>query len=594
MSSIIMSMAIPNKPTKYVHNFAKKYPKTQIASSQTGWRQSCSLKHTADQTSDQIQSTRRSGNYKPTLWDFDRIQSLTSVYTDEKYAARASELVVELKKLLCQESNWLKQLELIDDLHKLGVSYHFDNEINQVLNRIYLEKKYCNNEERDLYSTALAFRLLRQNGFRVTQDVFDGFKNGGSEFKESLGGDTEGVLQLYEASFLLTEGETSLEQARLFSKNLLQKKLDDQVLDEFLSSLVRRSLELPLHWSVQRPNARWFVNAYSKKSEANPILVELAKLDFNIVQAAYQQELKEISRWWKETELAEKLPFARDRVLENYIWNVGLLFKPQYGYARILTTKLFILITVIDDVFDVYGTLEETQLFKNATQRWDAEAIDQLPYYMQICYMVLDSFINETAYHILKEKGIFVIQDLRKAWGDLCSTYAKEAEWYHTGYKPTMEEYINVAWVSISAPLILTHVFYLVSNPIEKEAAESVRNYNDIIRYSSMVLRLANDLGTSPYEMERGDAPKALECYMNETGASREEAREHVKCMIREIWMKMNGERFKESPFSDDFIRSAADLGRQAQYMYQHGDGHGISNPEMEERISGLIFQPID
>ena len=33
-------------------------------------------------------------------------------------------------------------------------------------------------------------------------DVFDGFKNDGGEFKESLGGDTEGVLQLYEASFL--------------------------------------------------------------------------------------------------------------------------------------------------------------------------------------------------------------------------------------------------------------------------------------------------------------------------------------------------------------------------------------------------------
>lgn len=128
-------------------------------------------------------------------------------------------------------------------------------------------------------------------------DVFDGFKNDGGELKESLGGDTEGVLQLYEASFLLTEGETSLEQARLFSKNLLQKKLDDgEELDEFLSSLVRRSLELPLHWSVQRPNARWFANAYSKKSQANPILLELAKLDFNIVQAAYQEELKEISR----------------------------------------------------------------------------------------------------------------------------------------------------------------------------------------------------------------------------------------------------------------------------------------------------------
>lgn len=74
-------------------------------------------------------------------------------------------------------------------------------------------------------------------------------------------------------------------------------------------------------------------------------------------------------RWWKETELAEKLPFARDRVVENYIWNVGLLFQPQYGYPRIMTTKLFILITVIDDVFDVYGTLEETELFKKAILR---------------------------------------------------------------------------------------------------------------------------------------------------------------------------------------------------------------------------------
>lgn len=80
---------------------------------------------------------------------------------------------------------------------------------------------------------------------------------------------------------------------------------------------------------------------------------------------------------------------------------------------------------------------------------------------------------------------------------------------------------------------------------------------------------------------------------MNETGASREEARKHVMSIIRDVWMKTNGERFRESPFSDDFIRSAADLGRQAQYMYQHGDGHGISNPEIQERILGLIFEPM-
>lgn len=126
--------------------------------------------------------------------------------------------------------------------------------------------------------------------------MFDFFKNDEGEFEPNLGDNTKGLLQLYEASFLLTEGEMSLEQARVFSTNLLQKKLDDGIMDEYLSSLVRRSLELPLHWSVQRPNSRWFIDAYTNRSDVNPILIELAKLDFNIVQASYHEELKEVSR----------------------------------------------------------------------------------------------------------------------------------------------------------------------------------------------------------------------------------------------------------------------------------------------------------
>lgn len=93
--------------------------------------------------------------------------------------------------------------------------------------------------------------------------------------------------------------------------------------------------------------------------------------------------------------------------------------------------------------------------------------------------------------------------------------------------------------------------------------------------------------------MKRGDVPKAVECYMNETGASLEEGREHVKWMLREVWKETNGERFGgESPFAVNFIQSAADLGRQAQFMYLHGDGHGIRNPQIEQRILSLLFHP--
>ncbi|KAI3445260.1 hypothetical protein Pfo_001925 [Paulownia fortunei] len=375
-------------------------------------------------------------------------------------------------------------------------------------------------------------------------------------------------------------------------------------MDEDLSLLVRNALELPLHWRIQRPNARWFIDAYGRRPDMNSVVLELAKLDFNIVQAKHQEELKHVSRWWEQTCLAEKLPFARNRLVECYFWTIGGLFlQPQYGYSRIMATKVNALLTVFDDMFDVYGTLEELQLFNNAIQRLERKnynssislfkAMDKLPNYMQMCYLALNNFIDEMAYDVLKEQGFLIIPHLRKSWSDLCNAYLEEAKWYSRGYTPRLEEYISNAWISISAPVILSHAFFLVTNPIEKEAVQSLYKYHNIVRCSSMILRLANDLGTSPDEMKRGDVPKSIQCYMNETGAHREEARDYVRFLIHETWKNMNEEVVADSPFQQNFVESAVDLGRMAQYMYQHGDGHGIQYPQMKDRISSLLFDPI-
>ncbi|KAK6135671.1 hypothetical protein DH2020_030588 [Rehmannia glutinosa] len=489
----------------------------------------------------------------------------------------------------------VQQLEFIDDLQKLGISYLFEDKINQILNHIYYD---CKNYERDLYSTALEFRLLRQHGFSISQEVFDRFKNSKGGFKSSQGDDTKGLLQLYEASFMLTQGEKTLELAREFATNFLKEKLEGNIGniiddDEYLTLLVHNALELPLHWRTQRPNARWFINAYERRPYMNLVVLELAKLDFNIVQATHQEELKHVSRWWKQTSLAEKLPFARDRLVECYFWTIGgFLFEPQYGYARIMATKVNALITVTDDIFDVYGTLEELQAFNNAIQRWDIEGIDKLPNYMQICFLALNNFVNEMAYDVLKEQDSLIIPHLRKSWADLFRTYLQEAKWYSKGYTPKLEEYMNTAWISISAPAILTHAFFLVTNPIEKEAVQSLYKYHNIVQCSAMILRLANDLGTSPDEMERGDVTKSIRCYMNET-VFREEAQKYVRFLIYETWKKMNEERVADSPFQQNFVKCAVDLGRMAQYMYQHGDGHGNQYHEMKDRISSLLFEPI-
>lgn len=80
MSTITLGMPIPIKPSNFSD---KKYQKLRQPSPLSCTLQSSSLKLTATPTipcTDETGSTRRSGNYKPTVWSFDRIQSLNSVY----------------------------------------------------------------------------------------------------------------------------------------------------------------------------------------------------------------------------------------------------------------------------------------------------------------------------------------------------------------------------------------------------------------------------------------------------------------------------------------------------------------------------------
>ena len=46
-----------------------------------------------------------------------------------------------------------------------------------------------------------------------------------------------------------------------------------------------------------------------------------------------------------------------------------MMFGPHFGKSRIIQTKVNALITVVDDVYDVYGTLDELELFTDAVER---------------------------------------------------------------------------------------------------------------------------------------------------------------------------------------------------------------------------------
>ncbi|KAH7576523.1 hypothetical protein JRO89_XS01G0098700 [Xanthoceras sorbifolium] len=438
-----------------------------------------------------------------------------------------------------EDAEMLSILELIDDIQRLGLGHRFEKDIKSALDKIVSWEGFdVKAEDQKLHATALRFRLLRQHGYQVSQDVFKAFMDDDGKFMEYVKTDVKGMLNLYEASYLSFEGENILDEALTFSTTHLNGFKTN--LGPDLSQLVSHALELPLHRRMIRLEARWYIEAYSQRKYVNGLLLELAKLDFNMVQSVLQSDLKDMSRWWKEIDLAKKLNFARDRPVECFIWAVGMVPNPQFNHCRQELTKVASLITTINDIYDVYGTLDELELFTNAVQRWDLNAVNDLPDYMKLCFMVLYNTINEMAYDSLKEHGENVILYLTKAWGDLCKAFLQEAKWSHNKYTPTFEDYLDNA------------------------------------------------------ELERGETRSSIPCYMCQTGASEEVAREHIRNIIDETWKKMNQDVVDdEHPFGKAFVETTINLARISHSTYQYGDGHGAPDVRAKRRVHSLIIEPI-
>ncbi|KAK3188180.1 hypothetical protein Dsin_027741 [Dipteronia sinensis] len=136
----------------------------------------------------------------------------------------------------------------------------------------------------------------------------------------------------------------------------------------------------------------------------NQILFELAKLNFNMVQATLQNDLREISRWWRNLGLIENLNFTRDRLVESFVCVVGLAFQPELSNFRKWLTKVIVLIVLLDDIYDNYGSLEELDDFTNAVDRVLA---------VRSFFSIMNEPTEEMAYFLYKNqdlKGVYSIK----------------------------------------------------------------------------------------------------------------------------------------------------------------------------------------
>lgn len=180
-------------------------------------------------------------------------------------------------------------------------------------------------------------------------------------------------------------------------------------------------------------------------------------------------------------------------------------------------------------------------------------------------------------------------------------------------------------WKSISVHVVLAHAILFMNLDITEKELEHLQQYPPLIRFSSTIFRLCNDLvissshspyismrtsnlWSSPYvhyidplncvysplqvEREGWDTPSSIACYMNDNNATEEAARRHIRDLIDETWSSMNQE-IAESSLPTAFTAAAANVARLGHCLYQHGDGHSNPGKEFKNRVRSILLEPI-
>ncbi|XP_040988567.1 (-)-germacrene D synthase-like [Juglans microcarpa x Juglans regia] len=536
---------------------------------------------------------RRTANFEPSIWGDRFINNIPEdQFTHVSNVREVEELIEEVRReLLASADQPSKQLNIIDVLQRLGVAYHFGRDIEEALERIYASSG-ASDIDNDLYNVSLHFRLLRQQGFRVSCDVFNKFKDEKSQFKESLSANIPGLLAFYEATHLRVHGEEILDAALSFTTTQLESAKSN--LSNPLAAQVTHALKQSLHKGIPRLESRGFISLYQDDTSHNKAFLKLSILDFNLVQTLHKQELRHIARWWKDLDFATKLPFARDRVVECFFWIVAVYYEPQYSLARKILTKVIALTSIIDDIYDVYGTLEEIEIFTEAIERWNIRSMSTLPKYMQICYKALLDVFEEIEQELAKQGRSYLLSHAKEAMKILVRAYFDEAKSFHAKHIPTLEEYMRVALVTSGYPM-LTVMSFLGMGDIAVTEETLVWAFSDpkIITASSVIGRLSDDIKSHKFEQERGHAASAVECYMKKYGVSEEVAYDELSRQVSDAWKDINEDCLRPTAVPMAILTRVLNLSRAIDVIYKDGDGYTHVGKEMKAKIESLLLYPV-
>ncbi|KAF5182448.1 (-)-germacrene D synthase [Thalictrum thalictroides] len=538
------------------------------------------------------------GNFHPSVWDDHIFSSSTSNLKQDTF----EELKKEVKSILSLASNDpVQELDLIDQIQRLGVAYHFEPEIEGALRRLYnddidqlLDSNIIDSiSSEHLHAVSLRFRLLRQAGYYVSPDVFKNFKDKKGEFNSSLASDTRCMLSLYQASYLGFNGEHIMDEAMAFSTKHLKSMLVTQ-LNPALESEIQSALQIPLLKTMERVQAREYITNYKMQDSRNETLLKFATLDFNILQSLHQKEVTEVKWWWDNMNIKAKLPFEiRDRVVEGYCMLMATYFEPQYSSGRILLAKIYSMLSVLDDAFDVYGNLEELAPLTDAFQRWDGD-VNYLTEHMRIIFEEVLNVVNGVEGERMMKGQRNGLPYLKEEVKDYTKGLLEEAKILFSGKVPTLEEWLPVSMVTVAINIFVIAAVMDLGEVATKEVFDWIASKPKMIRCSYLLNRLLDDIATFKGEQKRGILVSTVTCCMKDHGLSESNAIKYLQEIVTSSWKDMNEERFRPNLAPPSVTKIIFNITAIIELYYVGGvDGYTNSSGRTRDIVASLLVHPL-
>ncbi|OAP00465.1 TS1 [Arabidopsis thaliana] len=428
-------------------------------------------------------------------------------------------------------------------LVSLGVAFHFEDEIEQSLEEGFEKIQEMIAGEDDLYTISIMFWVFRTYGYNMST-----------------------------AAHLRTTREDILEEALSFTTRNLESLARAGASSPHILMRIRNALCMPQHYNAEMIFAREYISFYEQEEDHNKMLLRFAKINFKFLQLNWIQELKTLTKWWKQQDLASKLPpYFRDRLIECYLFAIMIYFEPQFSLGKVSLAKINTVFTLVDDTCDRYGNVSEVAALVQCVERWDPDCMDSLPDYMKTVFKFAWNTFEECENAGIMEEGLsYDVQGALEEFKVYLRSNFCFTKWEQGDVVPTFDEYLEIGGVEVTMYVSIACSFLGLGQSSREQAYKWLKSRPKFVEAQAKRARLMNDIAGFEGDMSRGFDVNAIMYYMKQYKVTEEETFTRLQKMARDLDTTVNEEILKTTKsVPRQILKRAIDFGKMIEFTYR-------------------------